>query len=141
MTDWLCPECGRTFGRRNQGHMCAPGLTIEQFFTDSAPWERPVFDRVHAHLDELGPLIVDPVQVGILFKNGSTFAELRPMTRWIALTFMHPVAQASNRFSRKVVRSGGNGSRFYHVLNLDDPNQVDEQVLDWLTEAYFEAER
>ncbi|MEM7337448.1 MAG: DUF5655 domain-containing protein [Actinomycetota bacterium] len=121
--------------------MCAPGLTIEEFFAQSQPWERPVFDRVRSHLDDLGPLIVEPVQVGILFKNGPTFAELRPKKKWIALSFMHPVPQASNRFSRKITRVGGTGSRYYHVLNVDDPGQIDEQVNDWLTEAYFEAER
>ena len=114
-----------------------PGLSLEEYFAVGHERERPIFDAVHDHLEQLGPVIVDPVQVGILFKNGPVFAELRPMKKWVALTFMLPVKLESSRLSRKVIPAGGNGTRFYHVVNLIDASEVDNVILDWLTEAYF----
>lgn len=138
--NWTCPECSRDFGRANQSHMCAPGLTLDEFFASGHDRERPIFDVVHGHLADLGPVIVDPVQVGILFKNGPVFAELRPKKKWVALTFMLPIRLDHPRMSRKVIPVGGKGSRFYHVVNVERPEDVDGQVLDWLTEAYLTAE-
>jgi len=112
-------------------------MTIEQFFADAPERERPIFDAVMDHLDQVGPVIVDPVQVGILLKNGPVFAELRPMTKWVALTFFLPVELDHPRLSRKVVRAGGKGNRFYHVVNIADAVEIDDQILDWLTEAYL----
>ena len=116
-------------------------MTIDEFFTTSHERERPIFDVVSAHLEGLGSVVVEAVQVGIFFKNGPMFAELRPMKKWMALTFLHPTKLDSTRFSRKVVRAGGNGSRFYHVINVANVEQIDQPVLDWLTEAYLATEQ
>ena len=140
MATWTCPDCGRPFGRTNQGHLCAPALSLDEYFATAHERERPIFDVVHGHLDSLGPLDVDPVSIGILFKHGPVIAELRPKTRWVALTFLLPVRLSSNRFSRKVVPAGGNGSRHYHVVNVHHADEIDDQVLDWLTEAYLAVE-
>lgn len=115
-------------------------MSIDEFFAHGDARERPIFDAVMDHLDQLGPVVVDPVQVGILFKNGPVFAELRPMTRWVALTFFLPVELDHPRLSRKVVPAGGKGRRFYHVINIADAGEIDDQVLDWLTEAYLAVE-
>lgn len=137
---WTCPNCDRSFGRRNQGHMCSPGMTIEEFFADASPWERPIFDLVMAHIEQLGPVTVDPVQVGIFFKNGPVFAELRPMKKWVALTFRLPIKLEHSRLSRKVVRTGGQGSNYYHVVNVATADEIDDVILDWITEAYLATE-
>ena len=140
MADWTCPECCRPFGRAKQTHMCAPGLTLDEFFADSHERERPIFDAVRSHLDELGPFDLDPVQVGILFKNGPVFAELRPKKRSMALSFMLPIKLDSPRLSRKVLEAGNQGNKFYHVINIEQAAEIDDQIRDWLTEAYFAAQ-
>ena len=140
MADWTCPECGRPFGRAKQTHMCAPGLTLDEFFADSHERERPIFDAVRSHLDELGPFDLDPVQVGILFKNGPVFAELRPKKRSMALSFMLPIKLDSPRLSRKVLEAGNKGNKFYHVINIEQAAEIDDQIRDWLTEAYLDAD-
>jgi hypothetical protein len=115
-------------------------MTIDEFFADSQPWERPIYDEVIAHLEHLGPVTIDPVQVGIFFKNGPIFAELRPMKKWMALTFMLPVKLENPRLSRKVIPTGGAGSKFYHVVNVASVDEIDDVICDWLTEAYFAAD-
>lgn len=140
MANWTCPDCGRPFGRAKQSHMCAPGLSLDEFFAAGHERERPIFDAVRSHLDELGAFDIDPVQIGILFKNGSVFAELRPMKRWVALTFMLPIKLDSPRLSRKVREAGNKGNKFYHVVNIELAAHIDEQIRNWLTEAYFTAD-
>ena len=62
---WTCPECGRMFGRTGQGHDCAPGLSLDEYFETGPAHERPVFDAVMAHVESLGPVHADIVSVGI----------------------------------------------------------------------------
>ncbi|MDH3294462.1 MAG: DUF5655 domain-containing protein [Acidimicrobiia bacterium] len=136
MGRWTCPDCRRQFGRRGQSHTCSPGLTIEEYFATAREWERPVFDVVAGHLQRQGDVIIDPIGVGILFKNGPTFCSLRTMTRWTALGFSLGRRLSSDKLSRKVT---GERGRFHHVINISDPAQVDDEVLEWLTEAYHTA--
>lgn len=133
---WTCPECARSFGRRNQSHECAPALTIEEYFATGPEFERPIFDVVCDHLRSLGPLVVEPVQVGVFFKRSRTFAELRPKTRWVTLSFILPAPAASPRVTR---RQSISANRTYHETKLRTPADVDDQVLSWLTEAYLSS--
>jgi hypothetical protein len=114
-------------------------MSIDEFFATSPERERPIFEAVQAHLHQLGPVVVEPVSVGILFKAGPVFAELRPRKRWMALSFTLPVKLSSPRLSRKVIPTSASQQRWYHVVNLTDAGQVDGEVRDWLTEAYLAA--
>lgn len=137
MTAWTCPKCDRRFGRRNQSHECAPAMSLEDYFAaDGPPFERPIFEAVNAHLSTLGPLHVEPVSVGLFFKRSRTFAELRPMTRWMALSFILSHAVDHPRISRRLTVSG---QRFYHVTRLREPSDVDDEVRGWLTDAYLSS--
>ncbi|MEM9615353.1 MAG: DUF5655 domain-containing protein [Actinomycetota bacterium] len=136
MERWRCPKCDREFGRRNQGHMCNPGLTLEEYFATAKPWEEPIFQVVSDHLHTLGDLIVDPLQMGIMFKNGPMLCELRAKTKWTALGFSLRRKLDSGRLSRKVVDYK---SKYFHVINLTSPDEIDDEILGWLTEAYHVA--
>lgn len=131
---WRCPDCSREFGRTRQQHDCAPGLTIEEYFATGPPHERPVFEAVRDHLAQYDDIYIEPLAVGIFFKRRRTFVQLRPMRRWVALSMMLPRKIDDPRISRKVVDTGRS---FYHVLNIADPEQVDDTVRGWLDEAYL----
>jgi Domain of unknown function (DUF5655) len=130
---WVCSECGRRFGRAGQSHECSPALTLDDYFATADERERPIFDAVLRHLDSLGEVHVEPVAVGIFLKRDRSFVELRPMTKWVALSFPFSRRIESVRIARKPVLAG---SRWYHVLNLRDAGDVDDEVRDWLTAAW-----
>lgn len=132
-SSWVCPQCGRRFRRRGQTHECAPAMSLEEYFASGPERERPVFEAVMAHLDTLGPVHVEPVSVGIFIKKSGSFLELRPKARWVALSFMVPRRIQDPRIARKPVTYGG---LTYHVVNLRGPEDVDDVVRAWLTEAY-----
>lgn len=136
MAGWTCPQCGRMFARQRQGHDCAPGLSLDEYFATGPAHERPVFDAVMRHLAAVGPVHVDPVSVGVFLKNPRKFAELRPMRRWVALSFFLRRVATHRTIVRKVV---GYHSRYLHVANLAGPDDLDASLGALLTEAYHDA--
>lgn len=137
MERWTCPNCNRVFGKKNQSHLtCEPAVSLEEYFAAAKPFEKPIFDVVNTHLQTLDDVIIDPLGVGILLKNGPMFAELRPKTKWVALGFSLSRKLESGRLSRKVSEYG---HKFFHVINLDDPNMIDAEIFEWLSEAYHLA--
>lgn len=133
MPAWTCPDCGRQFGRAHQSHECAPAMALEEYFATGPSHERPVFDAVMGHVVGLGPVHVEPVSVGIFLKNPRKFAELRPMQRWVSVSFFLPRPASHRTIVRKVVRYGG---RYHHVANVASAADVDDLLCDLLTEAY-----
>ena len=111
-------------------------MTLEEYFATGPAHERPVFDAVMRHLATLGAVHVEPVSVGIFFKHVGKFAELRPMRKWVALSFSLPRPVRHRTIVRKVMPWGG---RYFHVANLARPEDFDDELAGWLTEAYFYA--
>ena len=133
MTGWTCPECGRTFARTRQGHDCAPGLSLDEYFATGPPHERPVFDAVMRHLESVGPVHLDVVSVGIFLKNPKRFGDLRPRDRWVAVSFDLARRAHHPLIVRKVLE---HGLRFWHTANVSSPDQLDDDLRALLTEAY-----
>ena len=133
MPTWTCPDCARVFGRTRQGHECAPAMSLEDYFSTGPERERPIFDAVMEHLDTVGPVHVEPVSVGIFLKRGRSFAQLRPMPHWVALSFSVSRPVSHRLIVRKPLPHAG---RFHHVVRLQGPADVDDEIRNWLTEAY-----
>ena len=111
-------------------------MTLDEYFSTGPPHERPVFDAVMRHLATVGPVYVEPVSVGIFLKNPKKFAELRPMQKWVAVSFMLARPARHRTIVRKVVAYGG---RYYHVANVTGPDEVDASFCELLTAAYDQA--
>jgi hypothetical protein len=111
-------------------------MALDEYFATGPPFERPVFEAVMAHLDTLGPVHVEPVSVGILLKRRRTFAELRPMRRWVAMSFTMQRVVHHRLIVRKPILN--HGGRFSHVANIVGPEQLDLELRTWLTEAYLD---
>ena len=133
---WTCPECGRQFRRTRQSHECAPAMTLDEYFSTGPPHERPVFEAVMAHLATLGPVHVEPVSVGIFIKRDGSFMELRPMERWVAMSFPLRRRAQHRTIVRKVMQWHG---RYYHIANVRGPEDLDDALLDLITESYADA--
>ena len=111
-------------------------MTVEEYFATGPGHERPVFDAVLAHLATVGAVHVEPVSVGIFLKRAQSFAQLRPMQRWVALSFSLPRAVRHPLITRRVVPYG---RHFHHVANLRIPDDLDNELREHLTEAYLDA--
>jgi hypothetical protein len=108
-------------------------MALEEYLATGPPHERPVVEAVIAYARTLGPIHVEPVSVGIFLKKAGSWVELRPMVRWVAMSFPLPRRVAHPAIARKPVEAG---PRTYHWVNLRTPADVTEDVRGWLAESY-----
>jgi Domain of unknown function (DUF5655) len=114
-------------------------MTLEDYFSTGPSFERPVFDAVIEHLNTLGDPFLEPVSVGVFVKrDGVGVLQLRPMTKWVALSLFMPRALHDRRISRKPIPSG---RTVYNVVNVGGPDEIDDVVKGWITEAWETAGR
>jgi hypothetical protein len=111
-------------------------MTIDEYFSTGPAHEQPIFEAVMRRLRTVGPVHVEPVSVGIFLKRSRTFAELRPMRDWVAISFQLPRVAAHRTITRKVMAYSG---RHYHVANVRSVADLDDQLLELLTEAYLDS--
>jgi hypothetical protein len=110
-------------------------MSLDEYFSTGPERERPIFDAVHGYLETLGPIHVEPVSVGIFLKATGSFVELRPKTKWVAMSFPLPYRLDHPSIARTM--SSGRGSAVtYHVVNLREPADLDDTVKAWLAESY-----
>ena len=134
---WTCPRCGRRFARAGQAHVCAEAMTLDDYFDTALPHERAVFDAVYAFLSTLGPIHVEPVGVGIFLKKRGSFMELRPKSKWVAMSFPMPRRVRHARITRKPIEAG---MAIWHYANLRGPEDLDDALQEILAESYDFAE-
>ena len=112
-------------------------MTLDEYFSTGPGFERPVFDAVIAHLQTLGEPFLEPVSVGVFVKrDGVGVLQLRPMTKWVALCLFMPRTVRDRRISRKPIESG---RIVYHVVNVRKPDDIDDIVKGWISEAWHAA--
>jgi len=129
---WTCPECGRSFRRNRQPHECAPALSLDEYFATGPHFERPIFEAVRAHLESLGPIVIELVSVGIFFKSNGTLVQLRPKSNWVTMSFPLSRRLTNLRIVRKPIASG---RKIYHFVNLTSAADVDDELRGWLIES------
>ena len=127
---WTCPECQRRFGRRNQSHLCAPGLTLDEYFAVGPAFEKPIFEAVAEHLESVGAVHVEPVSVGIFFKRLRTFAELRPKRDRVVLSILLSRRLQHPKIARSYQGSGLRNAYFVDLYGVLPPLGAAERPAD-----------
>jgi Domain of unknown function (DUF5655) len=96
-------------------------------------WVNEIYNAVIEHLTTLGPIHEDAVNVGIFLKSDRKIASFRPRVRSVLLSFLLPYQLTDPRITRVLPVARG---RIAHMINLTSADQVDDQLCEWLTEAY-----
>jgi Domain of unknown function (DUF5655) len=135
---WTCPGCGRTFANRNQSHFCAPVRSLEDHFAGTEPQVRAAFDRVRRAVEAFGPVTVLPERTRIAFQVRMSFAAFVPRRSWLDGHLVLAHRLTSPRFRDVQVFSARN---VLHTFRLAGPDDVDDEFLGWLTEAYQVGEQ
>jgi len=130
---WTCPSCGRSFAARGQVHTCAPLHSLEHHLEGKPPGIAEIVARVLAAASELGPLDVLPEKTRIALARTMSFAVLIPRRRWVDGHVVLRRRLEDPRFTRIETFSPG---VHLHAFRLHAPDDVDEQFLAWLREAY-----
>lgn len=111
-------------------------MSLEEYFSTGPPHEKPVCRAVLEFVESMGPIHVEPLSVEIFLKKAQTFAQLRPMQKWVALSFGLNRRVNHPTMTRKVEPYAG---RYYHVFNLRFPAAFDDRIRAWLTESYLDS--
>lgn len=109
---------------------------MDESFAGKPPVQRAIYETIVDHLESLGPVHVDAVGVGVFLKAEAKLAEVRPKARSLNLALALPRPVTDARIARRLPGTAG---RIWHVLKLTEVSQVDDQIRDWLTEAYHAA--
>jgi hypothetical protein len=136
MSAWDCPACGRRFGHANQSHTCAPAISLEERLARLPADHRAICEAVLGEFEGLVGVIVEPVEVGFFVKRARSFAQLRPMKSRVRLIMMHGRPIEHERVAQPYRERG---RRIANVVDIYRPEQVDDDLRAWLSEAYADA--
>ena len=128
---WSCPRCGRSFRNPNQWHSCVV-VSVDSHFKDKPDWLRESFDAIVCHLQQLAPVSVDAVKTSINLAGTAHFAGVQVARAHMTLEFMLERSVSDPRISRQIDA----GTRTSNVVKVSRPEDVDGQLLAWLTEAF-----
>ena len=129
---WRCPECGREFRHRNQWHSCVV-VSVDSHFEGRPPWMRQALDEMVCRLEQAaGPVRTDAVKGTIALAAGARFAEIALGARSMRVGFLLRRIETDPRLERTVDA----GRWAMHTIVLDRLEDVDDQVIGWLAEAY-----
>lgn len=129
---WRCTKCGRRFAKRNQWHSCV-SHSIKNHFRGKPEYLRRIFDRLVARLRRLGAVRVDAVKSSINLASKSHFGAVRVLKNSLNLGFLLDRKVESQR----ILRTEKVGERrFGHSVKLSRLEDVDEQLMEWMKEAY-----
>ena len=133
---WKCPECRRQFGRRNQSHECTPSGTVAEFFAGRPPVQRKIYDAIVKHLKTLGPLLIDPVKVCIMFKRTRSFAEVRSKKNSLVLAMLLSRHATHPKLSKTLKLSANRVAHFIELARVED---FDAAARELLTESFLDS--
>ncbi len=128
---WVCPKCGRSFRGKDQWHSCVK-ISVEDHLAGKPDSIVELYKVLEKHLLSLPGAFMEPVKTEIMFKAESTFSTLKVRKNSIEIEFAldHP----EDVFPiRKVDKYSTN--RYNHVLSVDSLDDIDPQLLNWLTAA------
>jgi hypothetical protein len=129
---WTCPRCGRAFANRNQSHACGD-WTLDDHMRAASPEVAELVRGFVALVERCGPADVVATKTRIGFTVRMTFAALMPMRRWVDAH----VVLARRRDEARFRRIDSLGPRSHvHLFRLVEAEELDDEVLDWLREAY-----
>jgi hypothetical protein len=134
---WECPRCGRRFANTNQSHACAP-LDLDRHFSGKPPAIRALFDRFHAHVLSVGPVLVLPEKTRIAFQVRMSFAQVTPRKNWLA----GHLVLSRRRPGKHIRRIEAMSPRCYvHHFRIDGESDLDGELMSLIREAYAVGEQ
>ena len=134
MTDlWTCPKCQAQFVTPNQWHSCER-VSLDAHFLGRPDWQVLLFDDVLSHLERLGQFHVRAVKSAIIFKRKSSFASVKLQKSAFLLEWMAPELIEGDDRVVKTLRVSKN--RIAHVARLNEADEIDSTLKQYLTEAY-----
>jgi len=98
-----------------------------------SPASRSTYEKVVAETRELGPFDVEEKKTSLHLKHGRAFAGVHPRATGIILNLVLDAPVKSPRVHKSEQVSA---NRHHVEFKLEDPAEVDAQLIGWIKEAY-----
>ena len=107
-------------------------MTVEQHFEGRAPVVRAIYDQILRAARANGPFREDPKKTSIHLTRRSAFAGI--VTRKDAL-LLTVKSGTDSRSQRVIKREHASANRWYLIIRLENPKQVDAEIKGLLKKA------
>ena len=129
---WTCPDCGKTFRNRNQWHSCYT-LDLEDHLRNKPEEIGRLINRLISSIESFGPIELNPVKSTIQVKAGATFLSIKPRKDHVELEFQLSEVIEQFPIHHHIQISG---KRVLHFLYLSSPEDISDQLIQWLKASY-----
>jgi len=109
------------------------GYTESDHLKDKDSIVANIYEKLIAELQHFGPIKIEPKKTSIHLGNRFGFAGVYTQKKAINLEVHLNHKLTSSRVG-KVEQASAN--RFHHTIKLTEPADVNEELLQWLREAY-----
>jgi hypothetical protein len=129
---WICTKCERKFKSANQFHSCSTN-TLESHFLRKPVEIKEIYEKLAGKLADIGTLQTSIVKSAIFLKKESTYLEIKVKNDYLLIAFYLDREGLEYPIVRTLQISK---NRFVHVVHLYKSEDIDEQLIKWLTLSY-----
>lgn len=129
---WQCPKCGAKLVSKNMWHSCGQ-FSLEELFERSDPQVIRIFSRLAKMVRACGPVTITPQKTRVVFQVRVRFLAWMPRKSYLLCNFEFAHRRPNPRFRKFVTYAP---LWHCHELRLDSVEQLDDQVAEWVREAY-----
>jgi len=111
--------------------------SVSDHFVNKDPSVRTLYDQLVSLVRTFGPVEEDPKKTSIHLNRKSALAGVETRRNNFLLTIKsdHPIKSPRVEKVEKI-----SSNRFYHKVRISSPDDFDEELKNWLQEAYALAE-
>lgn len=130
---WTCPKCTRQFINSNMSHSCGR-YSVESFLAGKSPHAVSLYEHFSALVLDCGPVQIAPARTRIGFQVRMIFAAVNKLSeRGLDAHVVLKRRLEGPRFRRIDAMTP---NCFVHHLRIESLSDLDEEVKNWLREAY-----
>jgi len=111
--------------------------SVSDHFVNKDPSVRALYDQLVSLLRTFGPIEEDPKKTSIHLNRKSALAGVETRKNCFLLTIKsdHPTTNPRIEKTERI-----SAKRFYHKVRISSPKDLDEELKNWLKEAYILSE-
>jgi len=130
---WKCSKCGRRFEKTNQSHSCRV-FPIKKHFKGKDKATEAIYCELKEKIKKnVGSFEIDSIPCCIHLVSTFTFTAVRVLKDKIRVSFTLDHEIKNPRIYKSQRYSAG---RFIHQVDIESKNQIDKELLGWISQAY-----
>jgi hypothetical protein len=129
---WICPKCKRSFKTKNQSHSCVM-VSVDFTFSGLPKTIHALYDELLKKCNAFGEIKTDTTLSCIYFVNKSRFLVIKPQKAGLILEF---VLDRREDIFPVIKTIQINKKHVAHRLMLESTEDINDQLIGWIKEAY-----